>query len=377
MTFLKKIHIFIISCLFWSALAINNTFAIAEESGDASQQSDTEIENSLYEEEEEEEEDDDEDEEDKYVFSKNSNFAFVLNASANMTFIDKKVSFTGLSAGVGFTIAHKISTKAGIFITPSINFLIYNLSKNNKVQDNYESKNLVYTETTGDKNTVTLKFPSEGEEDTKNLNKITILDKTEDYKTNTNYKSAIDGIPNTVPTYYIKGANLSSRVNFMALGETRIGLSLNRFDPYLKISLGALFSKNEASFFNSTAKDISSLDAYKENYNSISSLLTSTTGPATGKKYGLDIIETKTTSIVKNKTSLVAGAGVGLSFHITKYASIYAEYSFYISSFHITFDNVPNSFIEFATNSDSKIIEKSFSHKIHTISVGLNFEFSL
>ena len=374
MTFLKKIHIFIISCLFWSALAINNTFAIAEESDDALQQSDTEIENSLYEEEDvEEEEEEDEDDDDNYVFSKNSNFAFVLNASANMTFIDKKVSFTGLSAGVGFTIAHKISTKAGIFITPSINFLIYNLSKNNKVQDNYENKNLIYTETTGEKQTVTLKFPSEGEEDVKDLNKITILDKTEDYETNAEYKSAVD--KDTVPTYTIKGANLSSRVNFMALGETRIGLSLNRFDPYLKISLGALFSKNEASFFNNTAKDISSLDDYKANYNSISSLLTN--GATTGKKYGLDIIETKTTSIVKNKTSLVAGAGVGLSFHITKYASIYAEYSFYVSSFHITFDNVSDNFIEFATNSDSKIIEKSFSHKIHTISVGLNFEFSL
>ena len=370
---LKKLkYVFFLSILF-SVLSTNNAVTATTDKNNSRKTIDKVL-NSLNNSDDEDDDeyyDDDEDDNEylderdierflKKILLKNSNFAFVVDAGADMSFVSKKAQIAGINVGVGFKWNHKIAPKVGIFVTPGVHFLAYNLFKK-KIQDNHNDR--ILYDSTG---------KSYSFAKNERLKNIETYDRVKEAQKDEN-KAKYEQIK-TSDTYTIKEKVASSQINFMALGETKIGLSMDRLSTYLKVALGALFTTNKVEFYNNTAKDIYSIS---ENYKSISSLLDENIEVDKDVKYGLDIVKSELSKeeLKKNKTSLVGGIGLGLSFRVVQNVNIYAEYTFYLSSFDITFGGVPASFGDF-TGYDKTLREK-FSHKIHTISVGLSIDFSL
>lgn len=135
---------------------------------------------------------------------------------------------------------------------------------------------------------------------------------------------------------------ISSRSLFMVLYEMKIGVSINRFSVYIKASLGGLCT------------DVQLL-------NSAKAQLSSTAGKDSSSTAGTD--SSSSNEKVK-KISSAKGFGVGVSFQVARHISVYTEYSFISADVKTEFKNIPNS-------------EQTFSHKIHSVSLGINVIFDI
>ena len=151
---------------------------------------------------------------------------------------------------------------------------------------------------------------------------------------------------------------ISSRSLFMMLYEMKIGVSINRFSVYIKASLGGLCT--DVQLLNSAKAQLSST-AGKDSSSTAGTDSSSTAGKDSSSTAGTD--SSSSNEKVK-KISSAKGFGVGVSFQVARHISVYAEYSFISADVKTEFKNIPNS-------------EQTFSHKIHSISLGINVIFDI